>query len=207
MFSSNVGRGAGLFPRGVFSAGHALLALFFLLFFGCAWGPAGPRGFTPPSGSERVENVPFHPQTAFQCGPASLAGVLNYYGDPASPGEIADAVFRREIRGTVSLDMVLFARERGFSATFYEGSVENIVDAVDEDEPLVVMVDSGLGPVSLCHYMVLVGYTGEGVVVNSGRSREELMPWGVFLSKWQRTKNWTLRVVPQETEHSEEAGR
>ncbi|NIW44576.1 MAG: hypothetical protein GWN30_07355, partial [Gammaproteobacteria bacterium] len=63
--------------------------------------------------------VPFFPQLDYQCGPASLAGVLNYYGDHVGPDEIAEAIYRENIRGTVSLDMVLYVRKRGFASTWY----------------------------------------------------------------------------------------
>ncbi|HLB02506.1 MAG TPA: C39 family peptidase, partial [Nitrospiria bacterium] len=39
-----------------------------------------------------VEGVPFYPQKEYQCGPASLAAVLNYFGQAVSPEEIAEAI-------------------------------------------------------------------------------------------------------------------
>lgn len=178
-------------PRSLF-AGLVVLLLLHLL--ACA---AGHREAAP-AGSGMIQGVPFYPQLDYQCGPASLAGVLNYYRAALSPDEIARAIYRkRGVRGTLSLDMVLYARDRGFSAEFYRGSVGDIVASVDAGAPLVVMVDLGLGPVSASHYMVVVGYTREGVVVNSGEDQKKLMAWKSFLPGWDRSSRWTLRVLPK----------
>jgi ABC-type bacteriocin/lantibiotic exporter with double-glycine peptidase domain len=144
-----------------------------------------------------VENVPFYSQLSYQCGPASLAGVLNFYGEAETPDKIAKAIFRDNIRGTVTMDMVLYAREKGFSTRWYRGGTHDIQCSVDGGVPLIVMVDLGFANLSKYHYMVIVGYEPEGVVVNSGKEHEKLMRWDRFLSLWKRTKFWTLRIEPK----------
>ena len=177
-----------------------VLSLAFLLpvaLIGCAVNPNGmPSAFPVPAGSGKVENVPFYSQLNYQCGPASLAGVLNFYGEGVTPDQIARAIFRDNIRGTVTLDMVLYARDRGFSAKWYSGSPNDIQSAVDEGVPLIVMIDLGFGNLSKYHYMVVIGYGMEGIIVNSGKMREKCMAWDSFLSRWMRTKYWTLRIEP-----------
>lgn len=193
-------------PQKVFSRGFRPLYLFkvalaFLLpiaLIRCAVSPDGTSSsFLAPAGSEKVENVPFYSQLSYQCGPASLAGVLNFYGEAETPDKIARAIFRDNIRGTVTLDMVLYAREKGFSARWYSGSPHDIQCAVDGGVPLIVMVDLGVANLSKYHYMVVVGYEPGGVIVNSGKEREKLMLWDRFLSPWKRTKCWTLRIEPK----------
>jgi len=180
-------------------AAYVFLWLFVLA--GCAAVPGrAPSGFTPPAGSRKVENVPFYPQTDDQCGPSSLAMVLNYYGEEVSPDEIAGAIFRENIRGTVTLDMVLYARQKAFSARWYSGSLDDIQRAVDGGVPLIVMVDIGFAGVSKNHYMVVVGYSPQGLVANSGKDREKLIGWGRFLTGWERTGRWTLRIELKKSE-------
>jgi ABC-type bacteriocin/lantibiotic exporter with double-glycine peptidase domain len=177
----------------------ALLAFLLpVALIGCAVSPEGTSSAFPASArSGKVENVPFYSQLAYQCGPASLAGVLNFYGDTVTPDQIARAIFRDNIHGTVTLDMVIYAREKGFSARWYSGSAYDIQCAVDGDVPLIVMVDLGFATLSKYHYMVVVGYEPEGVIVNSGKEREKLIRWDRFLSCWKRTKSWTLRIEPK----------
>jgi len=177
----------------------AFVLFSLIIFQGCAAGPDSVTSEVPPSiGSGKVNNVPFYPQVSFQCGPASLAGVLNFFGEGVTPDEIAEAIFRRDIRGTVTLDMVLYARKRGFFAEWYNGSVDDIRRSVDERVPLIAMVDFGFAGVRKHHFMVVVGYTPEGVIANSGKTREKLISWKDFLARWNRTKRWALRIE-QET--------
>jgi predicted double-glycine peptidase len=177
----------------------AFVLFSLIIFQGCAAGPDSVTSEVSPSiGSGKVNKVPFYPQVSFQCGPASLAGVLNFFGEGVTPDEIAEAIFRRDIRGTVTLDMVLYARKRGFLAEWYNGSVNDIRRSVDERVPLIVMVDLGFASVRKNHFMVVVGYTPEGVIANSGKTREKLILWKNFLARWNRTKRWALRIE-QET--------
>lgn len=165
---------------------------------GCALSPDGPSSaFSAPAGSGKVENVPFYSQLTYHCGPASLAGVLNFYGDAVTANQIARAIFRDNIRGTVTLDMVFYVRERGFSARWYSGNTNDIQCAVDAGVPLIVMIDLGFANLRKYHYMVVIGYDQEGVIVNSGKVAEKLMRWDRFLPLWQRAKCWTLRVEPE----------
>ena len=165
---------------------------------GCAVSHDGTSSaFLVPTGSGKVENVPFYSQLTYQCGPASLAGVLNFYGYAVTPDQIARAIFRDNIQGTVTLDMVLYVREKGFSARWYNGSVNDIQCAVNGGVPLIAMIDVGFANLRKYHYLVVIGYGQKGVTVNSGKEREKLIRWDKFLPRWQRTKYWTLRIEPE----------
>lgn len=177
--------------------GAVLSCLFCLWLSACA--ARLPSGFSPPQGRSVVAGVPFHAQEDHQCGPAALAMVLNHHGDMATPEDIAQAIFRKDLRGTVSLDLALYPRGRGFATRFFRGTAAEIVTAVDTGKPLVVMVDEGLGGIHVFHYMVVVGYEPEGVLVNSGRRRGQRIPWREFLSGWSGAESWTLLVEPKET--------
>jgi predicted double-glycine peptidase len=177
------------------------LALTLLLALGpsgCAVSPDGTTSaLLAPAGSGKVENVPFYSQRAYQCGPASLAGVLNFYGSAVTPDQIAREIFRDNLQGTVTLDMVFYAREKGFSARWYNGSANDIQCSVDGGVPLIVMIDLGFSKLRKYHYMVVFGYGPEGVTVNSGKERGKLMSWDRFFYHWKRTKYWTLRIEPE----------
>ncbi len=183
------------------------LALFLTIAFArCAGRPGAKSGnLIATIGSGKIDNVPFYPQLAYQCGPASIAGVLNFYDDNVSPNEVAEAIFRKDIRGTVTLDMLLYARQKGFSATWYSGSADDIRRSVEEGVPLIVMVDLlGLARLSRNHYMVVVGYSPEGIIANSGKAREKSISWRRFLTQWNRTGRWTLRIEPKSPVQIEE---
>lgn len=174
----------------------ALAVALCFCFTGCA--ATLPHGFSPPSTRATLRDVPFHPQEDYQCGPSSLAMVLNRLGDPVSPDAIAGDIYRKDLRGTVSLDLALYPRTRGFSSRFFRGSAADVVAAIDSGNPLLVMVDEGFGGIRVMHYMVVVGYSPEGVLVNSGRRREQPMSWAEYLAAWKGADYWALTVRRKE---------
>jgi len=147
--------------------------------------------------SHVILNVPFHPQEEFQCGPASLAGVLNHWNINVSPEEIASEIYSKSAKGTLNIDMGLYAEKRGLKARQYRGSFEDIKSKIDSGYPLIVLVDEGFLVYQKNHFMVVIGYQKEGLVANSGREQHKFIPVKDFLRSWERTKFWTLLITPK----------
>jgi ABC-type bacteriocin/lantibiotic exporter with double-glycine peptidase domain len=133
----------------------------------------------------------------FQCGPASLAGVLNYWGIAAEPEEIARTIYSPGGRGTLDLDLVFYGEKRGLKAARYSGTGEDLTQNVEERVPLIVLIDEGILAYQKHHFMIVVGYNNQGIFAHSGRERERFYPWPAFLKTWEKTKNWTLRLTPR----------
>ena len=170
-----------------------LLVLILLLLFSCVRTPHIKES----KPTRIIENVPFYPQEMYQCGPASLAGVLNYWGIDVSPEEIAGEIYSRSAKGTLNIDMVLYVEKKGFKANPYEGSFEDIKRNIDLGYPLVVMVDFGFWVYQQNHFMVVFGYHEKGIIVHSGKERYKFIPLEDFLKLWKRTRSWTLRITPK----------
>ncbi|BFR47909.1 C39 family peptidase [Nitratidesulfovibrio sp. HK-II] len=185
-------------------APRVLLALLFavaLAVTGCVRGPGtlAPDP-TRPAAERIIPDVPFFAQEQYQCGPASLAGVLRHLGldgSQATPEGIAETIFRPGMHGTLSLDLALYPRTLGLASRWYDGSVADLMAAVDSGQPRIVMVDHGYGLVSSYHFMVVVGYAPDAVIVNSDRTPLQRLPWASFLRTWDRTDRWTLEVRRQ----------
>lgn len=141
-----------------------------------------------------LDSVPFFPQEDFQCGPASLASVLNYHGISVQPSEVASAIYSKSARGTLTIDMILYSQKQGLKADQYSGSIDDLKNKLKNGYPLIVMSDFGFSAIQMNHFMVVTGYNDEGVVVNSGKSRSVLITYSNFASSWNRTKNWTLWI-------------
>jgi predicted double-glycine peptidase len=141
-----------------------------------------------------IKNVPFYEQEIYQCGPASLAAVLNYWGVSLTPDVISKDIFSETARGTLNIDMVLYAQSKGLSANQYKGSMKDIIKNIDSDCPLIVLVDYGFSLYQADHYMIVVGYNEYGVIVNSGRYKEKFIPEEKFMKIWKRTNYWTLLI-------------
>lgn len=171
-----------------------LLSLFLLILFSCAVTREG----TPPAVTHLIEDVPFYPQEAYQCGPSALAGVLNYWGVDVSPQQIAVEIYSESARGTLDMDMVLYAQKKNREVRHYEGGLEDLRTNIDSGYPLIVLVDHGFWIYQKNHFMVVVGYSDDGVVVNSGKNRLKTLALRGFLQSWRRTKFWTLLITPKQ---------
>jgi ABC-type bacteriocin/lantibiotic exporter with double-glycine peptidase domain len=141
-----------------------------------------------------LENVPFYPQETYQCGPASLAGVLNYLGINITPDDIAEEIFSESARGTLNIDMVLYAQRKGLNAIQYKGSMEDLKKNVESGYPVIVLVDYGFSLYQVNHFMVVVGYNEHGVIVNSGKDKGKFISTEDFLKAWRKTNYWTLLI-------------
>lgn len=150
-----------------------------------------------PGPQEIVAEVPFFPQEMYQCGPASLAGVLNYWGISVTPEEIARAIYSPGARGTLDLDLVFYAEKKGLKADLYKGSRDDLQKHIHGKIPLVLLVDEGFLAYQKHHFMIAVGYNDQGIFAHSGGKRQRFYPWPGFLKTWEKTGNWTLRLTPR----------
>jgi ABC-type bacteriocin/lantibiotic exporter with double-glycine peptidase domain len=145
-----------------------------------------------------IENVPFFPQEIYQCGPASLAGVFSYWGVKVSPEIIATEIYSKSAKGTLGLDMVLYAQKKGLDVGQSRGSIKSIKENIDLGYPVVVLVDYGFWVYQQNHFMVIVGYNENGVIANSGRNRLKFIREEDFLRSWGKTDFWTLLIKPKQ---------
>lgn len=143
-----------------------------------------------------IDNVPFYSQETYQCGPASLAGVLNYWGVQITPDDIAKEIFSKSARGTLTIDMVLYAQMKGLKAIQYKGNIDDLRKNIDSNCPVIVLVDYGISLYQVNHFMVVLGYNEYGVIVNSGRSKHKFISKEDFAKVWKKTNYWTLLIKP-----------
>jgi ABC-type bacteriocin/lantibiotic exporter with double-glycine peptidase domain len=150
------------------------------------------------AGHGHLIRVPFIPQEAYQCGPAALAMVLQYYGSAIGPDEIARELYLPSIRGTLNLDLEFFARRRGFQVRSFAGTLEQARAELRRDRPLIVFQDLGLPAYPVPHFAVLVGYDDRAgaVVLHSGTTAYRTLAYPDFERSWARRRAWTLLVTP-----------
>ncbi|MCX7987892.1 MAG: C39 family peptidase [Thermodesulfovibrio sp.] len=141
-----------------------------------------------------IHNVPFYPSEDNQCGPTSLSMVLNFMGMKVSPSEIADEIYSKGAKGTSDFDMIFYLKKRGLKAKHYRGSLSDLKDKIMKGNPLIVMVDEGFWFYKKYHYMVVLGFNDNEVIVNSGKNEKERIKMEHFIKKWEKTDFWTLYI-------------
>lgn len=150
-----------------------------------------------------ITGVPFYPQEEFQCGPSVLASVLNFEGYRIAPEEISESVYSEGIKGTLTLDMVNFARhyteKDRTSVIEVKGDIELIKKDITGGYPVIAFVDLGIWSIRKGHYMLIVGYDDVkgGIIAYSGLEKDRFLSYNQFMRMWERGGHWALRIIPR----------
>lgn len=144
-----------------------------------------------------VRDVPFYPQEAYYCGPASLAMTLTWAGIPVSQDEIAEQVYTPGREGTLTTDILSGARRNGALAV----EVANLQDLLGElaaGHPVLVFQNLGLNIFPRWHFAVATGYdlTAGNVILHSGLDADQAMNLNTFERTWKRADAWAVTVTP-----------
>ena len=144
-------------PRSVVSRAFLVL-LSLLTTVGCATRP--PRSRVPSPDAQVVAHVPVREFEDDNCGPGSLAVVLNALGDPVTDEELLAQLPPAPGGGVLSVDLLLAARQRGFSASLVSASEETLRDEILDGRPVILMLRllnaPGRGK-DIYHYVVADG--------------------------------------------------
>ena len=164
------------------------------LLTGCA-APGTPRA----SGGRRVQlAVPFFPDGTDQCGPSVMASVLEYWGKPASPAELRKEIYRAQLKGSLTVDLLLAAQERGLTADLGDGSLIQVKRELDAGRPVIAFLNVGFRAYPIGHYLVITGYDDARQVLftHSGLKRDRKITYRNFDRAWERTERWSLLIQP-----------
>lgn len=150
-----------------------------------------------PSG-RLIKGVPFFPQKEKMCGPAALSSVLGYWGEKIGLDEAKKAVYAEKLEGTLPMDLIIHAREKGYDAKFYRGGFDDLKSKVSDGNPLILFLNLGYDFYPIGHYIVVVGYSeGKKVVLaHSGMNREEAFTFDRLDSLWKKTNYSTILIKP-----------
>jgi ABC-type bacteriocin/lantibiotic exporter with double-glycine peptidase domain len=142
--------------------------------------------------------VPFFPDDTDQCGPATLASVLTYWGIPSTPQALKTELYLPRLGGTLPIDLLLAAEAHGLKAESYSGSLEFIRAHLQAGHPLVALLNLGSRVFPQGHYVVITGFDDarQGLYVHSGPGRDVFLPYGEFFRGWEKMGRWTLLALP-----------
>lgn len=145
-----------------------------------------------------LQDVPFHAQDAYQCGPASLAMVLNHRGVAATPDSLKDRVYLPERKGTLQVEMISAARERDLLVYPLDKDLQAILTELAAGNPVLVMQNLAFNWYPQWHYAVVVGYdlNAREILVHSGLNKAQREPFHVFMRTWSRADYWARVMLP-----------
>lgn len=171
----------------------ALLAVAVVVLSACSARMPIPAPFEQPIESRLILQVPYFSDDGDAGGPAALAEVLTYNGRPSDPGKVRLALDGRAAAPQI---MVVMARQEGLKAQYLRAVPADLLAAVRQNQPAIVRLDAPAPPLRRGDYAVVVGYTPEGPVVNSGHINQQIVPWSEFLAGWHKGDNTFIMIEP-----------
>jgi hypothetical protein len=178
-------------------------ALSFALLAGCAQlvpQTIGLRTEWPAGVPRTVEwrDVPFFPQTEYQCGPAALATVLGNTGVRVTPDDLAREVYLPSREGSLQVEMLAAPRRHGRVSYQLAPRYADLLREVAAGNPVVVLQDVSFLPIKVWHYAVVNGfdYPSGTLYLRSGTERRQQMPFTYFERTWLASNDWAMVVTP-----------
>ncbi|RUR30547.1 PA2778 family cysteine peptidase [Vreelandella nanhaiensis] len=180
-------------------AGVFMLALVLpLALSACAQNPV-LLDSTYASLAPQVENndVPFFSQTEYQCGPATLAMVLNYQGVDTNVDELIPQVFLPGRDGSVQPEMLATVRRHHQLAYPIRGTMDALLGHLEAGDPVVVMQNLSLPIYPMWHYAVAIGFDlpEETILLRSGEHKRHTLSFSRFDATWARSDRWGFIVA------------
>ncbi len=168
---------------------------------GCASRPQWPEtpSISPGAEQRRVLNdVPFFAQERYQCGPASLAMMLNSQGLNTNPEVLKELVYLPERQGSLKVELVAAARAHGLLAYPLDGSLESLLEEVADGNPVLVMQNLRFGWWPQWHFAVVIGFDAEhrNIILHTDTRRRHEETLEVFVATWDRAENWAAVMLP-----------
>ena len=161
----------------------------------------GPRQSLATAGlpaRHELAQVPFHPQTEYQCGPAALATVLEYAGAARTPQQLVEQVYVPARKGSLQPEMLGATRRAARLPYVLAPSLQDLLREVAAGHPVLVLQNLRWDLLPQWHYAVVVGYDLEQgeVVLRSGTERRLLMSLDAFDRSWARAERWAFVALP-----------
>ncbi|MEE9543016.1 MAG: cysteine peptidase family C39 domain-containing protein [Thermodesulfobacteriota bacterium] len=145
-----------------------------------------------------IRNVPFYPQEEFMCGPSVLTSILNYYSSGYDIDAVQREVFTEELNGTLMMDMLIYAKLKGFKTEAYLSDMIDLKIKLRQKKPLILFLNLGSEKKPRGHYIVAIGYDDDTkiVIAHSGVTEAEMITYEALKSAWEKTDYSALLITP-----------
>lgn len=143
---------------------------------------------------QELVDVPFFPQERYQCGPASLATVLDYSGLSVTAEELVPMVYVPERQGSFQVEMLAATRRHERLAYLIEPDLETLLRTLAGGQPVLVLQNLLLERYPQWHFAVAVGYdlARKEMILRSGLIERYTVPMRVFERTWRRGEQWAM---------------
>lgn len=154
-----------------------------------------PAGVAP---AAALTGVPFFAQSENQCGPASLAMVMNWAHVAVSPGQLTPLLFIPGKQGSLQVEMQALPRKYGLLAYRLNPDLEDLLREISAGHPVIVFQNLAFSWYPRWHYAVVISYdlAAGTITLHSGEEARHTIPLATFQRIWQRGGNWAMLALP-----------
>jgi len=144
-----------------------------------------------------LDNTPFIAQERYQCGPASLAMLLQQSGVEVNTEALVAQVYLPERKGSLQVEMLATGRRYQRIPYPIDPDIASLTGELLAGRPVLVMQNLGLQSRPLWHYAVVIGYARDDdlIILRSGTQERQLMPGWLFLRTWNNAGNWGMVLL------------
>lgn len=144
-----------------------------------------------------LTDTPFHPQKAYQCGPAALATVLNNSDIKISPNELVNSIYIPRRQGSLQIEIVATTRAHDRLPYILDPRLDHVLAEIDAGRPVLVLQNLGLSWIPRWHYAVAIGYNKhkQVIVLRSGIIERKRTSFKLFDRTWRRSGRWAMVVL------------
>lgn len=145
----------------------------------------------------RLADVPFHPQQAHHCGPASLLSLLEASGIAASYERVVERVYLPGLEGSLQVEMLAASRQFGRIAYSLPPEPAAVLAEVEAGRPVLVLLNRGLPGRPVWHYAVVVGFEPRRnrLLLHTGRRAWSRQPARAWLRRWDWAGRWAMVLL------------
>lgn len=162
---------------------------------GCAvLAPLAEREMPDGAAVVELESTPFHPQEAYQCGPAALATVLNASGVAVLPEALVEQVYLPAREGSLQAELVAATRRHDRLPWVVGPDPAELLAELLAGRPVLVLQNLALVRDPVWHYAVVIGFDTrrDQFILRTGVTERALVPARRFLRTWGRAGSWAL---------------
>jgi ABC-type bacteriocin/lantibiotic exporter with double-glycine peptidase domain len=158
---------------------------------------SAPARRTVEADKVRLE-VPFYADDGDRGGPATLASILSFWDRPVEPRYLRIGANPSRLKGTLPLDLMLAAQDRGMQARSFQARVDDVKNELRLGHPVMAYVELGSRWLPRGRFVVITGFDDGrgGYFVHAGRYAHRFVEYRRFMTSWEKTGRWAILVMP-----------